>query len=79
MKTRSGYVNVGSPLVKEAVISLENGRQLKIVAENQGPGNILVSRVELNGKQLNRSYLLHEELMKGGDLVYFLSEKPPVK
>ncbi|MFZ5941329.1 MAG: GH92 family glycosyl hydrolase [Bacteroidota bacterium] len=61
---------LGSPLVKKAVIHLENGQTLTIRAENQDTGHVHVKRVILNGKILNGTLISHQELMKGGELVF---------
>jgi predicted alpha-1,2-mannosidase len=66
----------GSPNVKEATLNLENGKSLKIVAKNQSEKNVYVSRIELNKKALDRTYITHEEIMNGGELIFYMSAKP---
>ncbi|MEZ5021296.1 MAG: glycoside hydrolase family 92 protein [Bacteroidales bacterium] len=44
----------GSPLVKEATLTLENGNTFNVKTANQGPDNIYVRRAELNGTKLDR-------------------------
>lgn len=65
----------GSPKVKEAVLNLENGKSLKITAKNQSVKNVYVSKIELNKKILNRTYITHEEIMNGGELIYYMTNK----
>lgn len=67
---------LGSPLVKEATLHLENGKQLNIKTVNQSPKNVYVSKVEVNGQAINRYHLLHDEIMNGGIITFFLSSKP---
>lgn len=69
----SGRYELGSPLVQQAAIQLPGGKQLRIEAKNQSPRNVYVRSVSLNGKKLDRSYILHEELMQGGELVFEMS------
>jgi putative alpha-1,2-mannosidase len=69
----SDRYNLGSPLVKEAVISLENGESFTVSAVNQAPGNVYVKKIELNGKKLDRLYITHDEIMAGDKLVFFLT------
>lgn len=69
---------LGSPNVKTATLNLENGKIFTITAKNQSAKNVYVSKVELNGKELNRNYILHKEIMDGGQLVFFMSSKPRV-
>ncbi|HCC70835.1 MAG TPA: sugar hydrolase, partial [Bacteroidales bacterium] len=66
---------LGSPLVKEATISLENGKTFMIKAVNQSAGNVLVDKVTLNGKELDRLYITHPEIMSGGELVFYMKCK----
>ncbi|TPE46373.1 GH92 family glycosyl hydrolase [Pontibacter mangrovi] len=70
---------IGSPAVKEARIQLENGKTFIIHTKNQRDKNVYVQRMELNGKPLNRSYLTHSELAKGGELTFYMGAKPNKK
>lgn len=73
----SGEYALGSPLVKNAVLNLENGKTFTITAKNQSDKNVYVIRTELNGKPLNRLYITHEEIMNGGSLVFYMDSKLP--
>ena len=68
----SDRYDLGSPLVKDAVISLENGKSFSVSAIDQGPGNVYVKKVELNGRKLDRNWITHEEVMQGGHLVFYM-------
>jgi predicted alpha-1,2-mannosidase len=72
----SQQYSLGSPLVDRAVISLENGRKLTIEARNQGPKNVYVKSVTLNGSNLGRSHLTYSEITNGGRLVFEMSDSP---
>jgi len=67
---------LGSPLVKEARITLENGNTFSVSAINQSPDNVYVRKVELNGQKLDRLYITHDEIMQGGRLVFYMTGKP---
>jgi putative alpha-1,2-mannosidase len=69
----SDIYDLGSPLVKEATVSLENGKTFTVTAVNQGPQNVYVKKVELNGRKLDRLYITHDEIMNGGSLVFYMS------
>jgi predicted alpha-1,2-mannosidase len=75
----SGQYSLGSPAIKTASLSLENGKVFTIEAKNQSERNVYVEKVELNGKLLNRLYISHEEIMKGGNLVFYMSARPNTK
>ncbi len=71
--------SIGSPLVKSAVIDLGNGKTLKIISENQSPENVYVKEVSLNGKYIRNFILMHDELVKGGELKFVMSKKPALR
>ena len=71
----SDHYSFGSPKIKEAVLNLENGKSLKITARNQSAKNVYVSKIELNKQILNRTYITHEEIMNGGELIYYMTGK----
>jgi predicted alpha-1,2-mannosidase len=66
---------LGSPLVKEATLKLENGKTFTITAKNQSAKNVYVQKVELNGKPLNSTTIKHNDIMGGGTLVFFMSAR----
>lgn len=72
----SDQYSLGSPLVKNAVIRLENGRTLTIEAKDQSEKNVYVKRATLNGKRIDRRYITHAELMGGGILVFQMDDEP---
>ncbi len=63
-----GRYIIGSPLVKEAAIQVGQGRTFRIIAENNSLDNKYVKTAYLNGEELDRWYITHEEVMKGGEL-----------
>lgn len=66
---------LGSPLVEEAKIHLDNGKTLTITAKNQSKKNVYVKRVLLNGKTLQNNSISHQDIMNGGDIVFEMSNK----
>jgi predicted alpha-1,2-mannosidase len=71
----SGEYVIGRPFVDAAVLHLPNGNTFKIVAEHLSEVNAYVKSVTLNGKPLTRMFILHEELMRGGELRFVMSRK----
>ncbi len=67
--------SLGSPAVDGAVLQLDNGKTFTIEAKGQGEKNVYVKKVTLNGQPLNRRYITHEEILNGGKLVFYMSEK----
>lgn len=74
-----GRYVLGSPQVEEAIMEFPGGKQFKIVANNQTPENVYVHQVTLNGEVLDRNYLMHEEIVAGGTLVFEMSNYPVQK
>lgn len=64
---------LGSPAVKKAVLSFENGKKLIIEAKNQSAANVYVKRVLLNGKPITLTSITHEQLVQGGTLLFEMS------
>jgi predicted alpha-1,2-mannosidase len=69
---------LGSPAIKTAILKLENGKTLTIEAQNQTDKNVYVEKVLINGKLINRNYIMHAEIMNGGKLTFLMSDKPKV-
>lgn len=70
---------LGSPLVKKAVFNLENGKTFEVETVNQSDKNVFVSKVLLNGKQLEKPFLKHSDVIKGGKITFYMSAKPNKK
>lgn len=70
---------LGSPLVKKAVFNLENGKQFEVETVNQSDKNVFVNKVLLNGKQLNKPFLKHSDVINGGKITFYMSSKPNKK
>lgn len=66
---------LGSPLVKSAVINLENGKKFNIKTENQSEKNVFVKKVVLNGKKIKNLTLTYSDIVSGGTLVFYMSDK----
>ena len=66
---------LGSPCVDSVEITLPNGKTLKVSTANQSDENIYVEKVTFNGKELKDIYITHEELIKGGELIFKMSDE----
>ncbi|HZI00224.1 MAG TPA: GH92 family glycosyl hydrolase, partial [Flavisolibacter sp.] len=72
----NGEYIIGTPLFDEVIINMENGKSFAVKATRNKPGAFFVQQVQLNGKSLQRSFLLHQEILKGGTLSFLLSGEP---
>ena len=75
MAPGSPVYQIGSPAINAATLHLESGKTFSINVKNQSDKNVYIKKIELNGKPLDRLYITHDEIMKGGKLVFFMSEK----
>ncbi|MGB8490962.1 MAG: GH92 family glycosyl hydrolase [Bacteroidales bacterium] len=69
----------GSPLFRKARLKLENGKTLLIEAPENSMENIYVGGIRLNGKEINRNYIRHNELQSGGKLLFKMQKMPDKK
>jgi putative alpha-1,2-mannosidase len=51
-------------------------QRLSIVADNFAPDHLYVQKVLLNGTPLNRHWLRHDEIARGGVLRFEMGPKP---
>ena len=70
------YYIIGSPVFPKMEINLENGKRFTIIAENASPENIYIQRATLNGQPYTHNYLLHDDIMKGGELRFVMGSEP---
>lgn len=67
---------IGTPLFPELRFNFENGKHFVIKARAVSSQNIYIQSATLNGKPYRHSYLLHKDLMKGGELVFEMGPQP---
>ncbi len=72
----SGEYLIGSPLFKKATISLTNEKTLVILTQNHAPKNIYVQQVLLNGKEIEKNFITHKQIMNGGELIFVMGSRP---
>ncbi|WP_085754900.1 GH92 family glycosyl hydrolase [Sedimentisphaera salicampi] len=66
----------GTPMFPEASINLENGKEFRIIAENHSDKNIYVQSVTLNGRPYSKTYIHHDDIIGGGELVFKMGSEP---
>ncbi len=71
----SDEYSLGSPAVKSAVLSLENGKTFTVEAVNQSDKNVYVAKVLLNGKPITDWKIKHSDIVNGGKLTYYMKGK----
>lgn len=72
----SDEYSIGSPLVSDATLKLENGKQFKVNVMNQSAQNVYVQKVELDGKLVADFLLKHKSITDGSTLTFYMGPKP---
>ncbi|MCE8598714.1 GH92 family glycosyl hydrolase [Bacteroides fragilis] len=67
---------LGAPLFKKATLHFENGNNLVIDAPDNSKENLYIESLRMNGKESSRSYLKHDDLLKGGILEFKMGSQP---
>ncbi|MCP2043573.1 putative alpha-1,2-mannosidase [Pontibacter sp. HSC-36F09] len=68
--------NIGSPVFEKAVLDLGNGKQFTIIAKNYDPAHKYIQWARLNGKEWNKPWFSHEDIIQGGELELTMGLKP---
>ena len=67
---------IGSPLVNNAVLTLENGKTFTIAVINQNEKNVYVQKIMLNGELLPTLFINHRDITGGSKLTFYMGPKP---
>ena len=67
---------IGSPLIVQAKLNLENGNVFTINTVNQNNKNVYVQKVLLNGQPITSLNIKHSDIIKGGTLTFYMGPKP---
>ena len=73
---------ITSPVFDKIEIALDsnyyNGKKFTIIAHNNSKENLYIQSIQLNGKPLNRVWIMHDEIINGGTLEMYLGPKPRI-
>jgi predicted alpha-1,2-mannosidase len=67
---------IGAPASREMAITFETGRRLVLRAPKLDAKNLYIQGITLNGQPWDKAYFRHEDLVKGGEIVYVMGPKP---
>lgn len=70
-----GEYVLGTPLSSKSEFTFSNGKHFVIRAVNLSKQNIYITKATLNGSPYSRSYIRHADILKGGELVLYMSDK----
>lgn len=67
---------IGSPSFDKVTMNLPGGKSFTVIAENNSAENVYVQSVKFNGRPYDKTTILHEDIMKGGTLVFEMGPEP---
>ncbi|MDR0507526.1 MAG: GH92 family glycosyl hydrolase [Dysgonamonadaceae bacterium] len=67
---------IGSPVFEKASIQLGNGKTFTVKCLNYSPDNFYIQSAKLNGKEWNKAWLNHKDLIDGGILELTMGRQP---
>ncbi|MCD6332928.1 MAG: GH92 family glycosyl hydrolase, partial [Bacteroidales bacterium] len=67
---------IGTPKLPRIELHLSGHKTFTITAHNLSDRNFYIQSVTLNGEPLTRSYIKHNEIMKGGELIFEMGPTP---
>ncbi len=70
------YYYIGSPIFTSASIDLGGGQTFAVEAPDTSESNMYVQSATLDGETLERAWLSHEEISRGGSLVLTMGDSP---
>ncbi len=72
----SGEYAIGSPFFESAKIRLPDGKTFTVIAKNCSKKNKYIQSARLNGQPLNKPFINHADVVKGGTLRLVMGERP---
>jgi predicted alpha-1,2-mannosidase len=70
---------IGSPLFGKTTIHLDNNKTFVIQTKNNSKTNKYIQSASLNGKPISKTWLTHDEVTKGGILLFEMGPEPNKK
>ena len=75
----TGEYVIGAPLFKEAVLHLQNGETFTIKAPENSNENIYIQSAKRNGRKYTKTFLRHDDILKGGKVEFKMTSEPNKK
>lgn len=67
---------IGAPQLPQVTLNLANGKHFTVKANQLSAQNLYIGAVTLNGKALERSFITHDDISRGGELIFSMTDKP---
>ncbi len=75
----AGEYVIGSPLFRKAALRLQNGATFTVEAPQNSAANRYIQSATLDGKPTGRTFLRHDEILRGGTLRLEMGPRPNPK
>ena len=72
----NGMYVFGSSILDGATFNLDNGKVFRITIRDNNSGNKYIQSISLNGKPYEKSFILHKDIVAGGELEVKMGSKP---
>ncbi|WP_283390676.1 GH92 family glycosyl hydrolase [Millionella massiliensis] len=72
----NGAFVLGSPVFDKVTFPVSDGKNFTVIAENNGPENIYIQSVTLNGQPYTKAYITYRDIMNGGELKFVMGPQP---
>ena len=67
---------IGRPSLPRAVLHLPSGKTFTVSAENLSEANLYIQSATLRGEPYDKSYIRHEDILRGGTLAFVMGPRP---
>ena len=67
---------IGSPRFTKVTLDLPGGKTFRVIAHRNSDRNMYIQGARLNGQPLERSWILHQEIVSGGTLEFDMGPEP---
>lgn len=72
----NGLYAIGSPFFKKVCIKLPDGKTFTVRSINCSKQNKYIQSAKLNGKELDRAWISHSEIISGGRVIFRMGDRP---
>lgn len=74
----NGAYLFGSPLFDRVSLRLPGNKMFTVESVNNSNENIYIQKVEWNGKPYQKSYIMYDDIMRGGTLKFTMGSQPNI-
>jgi predicted alpha-1,2-mannosidase len=67
---------LGTPLFDKLTLNLDGDKNFVVKAQQLSNKNIYIQSVQLNGKPHTKSYIMHDDIVAGGELIFVMGDTP---